>query len=1042
MKEQNVLDEKRFFLTINELLSITNLEELLSNLSHKIPSMLNARDCSIFLTPDLIGDSYDGQLVKTDGTIVPATNLDEDFIVLASTTRPEFRQKIGKAYYRKGQGLTGWIFMHNQALLTPDLNKCEYFKDIDPQPVWTDSYGGAKSHASASGKLPFIGIPLTKKGTTFGVLRVAGTLSGDRFARFYEGFLNTMAEIVSNLIEKVTTIDGLRSSLGFLFDQMKVQGPEKVAFDIVDDVAKRVGANNCELYVLGERGEKVVLRAATSPFMTKILEDGRSNSYSRGKGLTGWVFKTGKPLRIEHINDFRERRRLTDEELEEFSNGPEIDSDDDRYIEWVDLDGQYVNHPSPHPYFLGVPIKSSDDEVIGVLRVSSSRSKTFFDRLDMELLEIFAKSLAALFEKERQRKLYDVLLKIGTIYDEGELFNYVVNKIPDLVLGWGCSVFLKQKHRDTVVLKYTSSAHLLKQGDSNAGVVDLSYDYGKGKTGLAAQLCRPLLINYYGTGKLAQKKMAADHQRYHEDSNCLVHSVKNELKEEVGLALTFCQDGDDPFSLHDIDLFHNFANKQIFREGGLPSSKETQCETGGKGYAQCFLAVPIRLRAKKNELLGIIRIPRTTEGGRFSHDDLLLIESIAGRLNAALELEGVVGTLSDINSKINSPVGRDDILDEILKAVTDSLGYEFARIQFEDESDNTNGTAKVRKNPAVPDAADPEGWRGLKHPTDLPEDQDRNIPPQFSQDKLVVASEPIFAYDQQTHRRINIGTLEAGHNISRKANISNQERRILQAVANQVAIAIRHWQQREGLKATKDKALANQLFDLAEFIQHRMHNVLGIVRRKAERSVHRLKSFDRQHLDHMVNEMDAILRNTEEALEVSYCLSELRIKYKSLHRKNITFSDLEESIFDVISKQVSKKAPGIRLVKQIAVSPESVIYADKNLLYWTFEELVENAIAAISDRGSIKITATTRGGDYIFEVVDDGDGMTPKDLKLAFRAGYSNRGSTGIGLWLCKRVIKNMHDGEFEIQSEHGKGTRCTIKIASEGSSWGKIKRF
>ena len=442
----NILEQefqKQYFEYINRLLSISDLESLLDKICEEAPRVVNGKECSIFLIPGLMNE-YPKELINGDGTVVPCDHIDKEFIVLARSTRAAIKDKIGKACYFKGQGLTGWIYEKMCLLNIKDTQDEMELLEIDPKLKWTNKYKGAKEHYPRKGKMPFIGVPLIEEDKVLGVLRVTEVIEGEAFSKYSSEVLTSFAKILSNLIEKVTSRKHLLESVDGLIKILSAR--EDVYQTIVEEAAHLVGANNCELYGLDHYGEKIDILAATGGYMDQLKKEGKSTSYQRGDGLTGWVFKTGKPLRTRNIHDFKAPKFLSDSELEDMSDGTRI-NDKDRRIVWLDSDKQYEHHPVPHPYFLGVPIKSVAGEIIGVLRVSSPRSKTFFKMQDMDLLINYAKGISLIFHNKRQEELYNVLKELGNIYNKDKLFEYVVEEIPKLVLGWGCSIFLKQPNQ-------------------------------------------------------------------------------------------------------------------------------------------------------------------------------------------------------------------------------------------------------------------------------------------------------------------------------------------------------------------------------------------------------------------------------------------------------------------------------------------------------------------------------------------------------------------------------------------------------------------
>ena len=445
---------------INDFMSVSDLDRLLDKICEEVPNIIDGRDCSIFLIPELVKlvTDYTRQLVRGDGTTVSASELDKEFVVLARTTREEFKKRIGSVFYQKGYGLTGWIFEKGRPLQIKDMQDTDELKAIDENLEWTDEYKGAEFRfLGKRQKMPFLGVPLRKGDTIIGVIRVGDTLSGDSFPDYAQNVLTSFAGILSNLIGKVWLI---KKQMGTIEELAKI-GSTRDRQDVFNSIVKvastLLDVGNCELYTLDQFGEEIVLQSTTGRHMEELKRKRDSQSYRRGCGLTGWIFKTGKPLCIRDVREFEEERYLSDQDLENISDGREI-NDEDRRIRWLDLYKQFgTQQPVLHPCFLGVSIKSAIGEVVGVLSVSAYVSKSSFEKTDMQLLQDLANNISLILHNERQKQLTQVLIEIGNIYDKHKLFNYVVKQIPRLVLGSWCLVFLKQPDSDKLALRYTSS---------------------------------------------------------------------------------------------------------------------------------------------------------------------------------------------------------------------------------------------------------------------------------------------------------------------------------------------------------------------------------------------------------------------------------------------------------------------------------------------------------------------------------------------------------------------------------------------------------
>ena len=84
-------------------------------------------------------------------------------------------------------------------------------------------------------------------------------------------------------------------------------------------------------------------------------------------------------------------------------------------------------------------------------------------------------------------------------------------------------------------------------------------------------------------------------------------------------------------------------------------------------------------------------------------------------------------------------------------------------------------------------------------------------------------------------------------------------------------------------------------------------------------------------------------------------------------------------------------------------------------------------------KGTIRIY----GKDGFLSIEDTGIGITAEDLPRIFEKGYTgyngrlDKKSTGIGLYLCQKVLKKLGHG-ITITSVPGKGTKAVLRFVQE----------
>ena len=103
---------------------------------------------------------------------------------------------------------------------------------------------------------------------------------------------------------------------------------------------------------------------------------------------------------------------------------------------------------------------------------------------------------------------------------------------------------------------------------------------------------------------------------------------------------------------------------------------------------------------------------------------------------------------------------------------------------------------------------------------------------------------------------------------------------------------------------------------------------------------------------------------------------------------------------------------------------------DGKWLTFVVEQLLSNALKYTGQDGTIRIY---REGDDLC-IRDSGMGIAPEDLPRVFDMGYTgqngrlDRRSSGIGLYLCRRICRNLRH-EIRIESAPGAGTTVRLTL-------------
>ncbi|HDL18952.1 MAG TPA: GHKL domain-containing protein [Bacteroidetes bacterium] len=162
------------------------------------------------------------------------------------------------------------------------------------------------------------------------------------------------------------------------------------------------------------------------------------------------------------------------------------------------------------------------------------------------------------------------------------------------------------------------------------------------------------------------------------------------------------------------------------------------------------------------------------------------------------------------------------------------------------------------------------------------------------------------------------------------------------------------------------------------------------------------------------------------------------LKFVRAEKMNKMPTDFASLIREVIDNYRIRLPEGIEFNLKLNEELASILL-DREQFKVVFENLFDNAINSISDRGAITVTtdlieevkedsgATHR--QLLIEIADTGRGIPQSDLNEVYQPYYSSSAhGSGLGLMIVRRIIED-HDGTIFIRSQEGIGTVVILKI-------------
>lgn len=142
-------------------------------------------------------------------------------------------------------------------------------------------------------------------------------------------------------------------------------------------------------------------------------------------------------------------------------------------------------------------------------------------------------------------------------------------------------------------------------------------------------------------------------------------------------------------------------------------------------------------------------------------------------------------------------------------------------------------------------------------------------------------------------------------------------------------------------------------------------------------------------------------------------------------------TDIVQPLRNTINYMRSRVSKKVEIVAMLP-SEECLLMLNVPLFEWVIENLIKNAVDAMSGVGKITIDMQQKEeGEVWIDISDTGKGMDKHTLRRIFQAGFSTKQrGWGLGLPLSKRIIEEYHGGRLFVKStKPGGGTTFRIVL-------------
>ncbi len=149
---------------------------------------------------------------------------------------------------------------------------------------------------------------------------------------------------------------------------------------------------------------------------------------------------------------------------------------------------------------------------------------------------------------------------------------------------------------------------------------------------------------------------------------------------------------------------------------------------------------------------------------------------------------------------------------------------------------------------------------------------------------------------------------------------------------------------------------------------------------------------------------------------------------KQYHFDKADLVRLLQDTLTLMRNRMTAENTGITIESRFAV-PEAWVLADGDKIKQVFWNFGENAVRAMRDGGTLRVSIERLGDDWQVSFADTGTGMTPQQTEKIFEPFQSNfEGGTGLGLAVVYQIVQ-AHEGKVWARSKPGQGTTFVLRL-------------
>ncbi len=221
--------------------------------------------------------------------------------------------------------------------------------------------------------------------------------------------------------------------------------------------------------------------------------------------------------------------------------------------------------------------------------------------------------------------------------------------------------------------------------------------------------------------------------------------------------------------------------------------------------------------------------------------------------------------------------------------------------------------------------------------------------------------------------------------------------------------------------------------DFVTTVSHDLRAPMGILRGYSTmiQMVGELNQQQKEYATKITDGLEGLDQMVEKLLDIGRIESG-----EKLQIEKVAPIDLIDHVVRLLQPQAAQRK--IQVMRELTLSQDVEIEADKTLLQQALYNLIDNAIKFSTVNGQVYLRLQKLDNKVVFEIQDQGPGIAPLDIPKIFERGsLVNRNQdgyvkgSGLGLTIVKSIA-DRHNGRVYVKSVLGKGSTFFLEIPLE----------